>query len=180
MIELNFIETLILVFSFILLAGFIFYKKILNLSLLIVRILFPLSFIGLLITLFIPQLYLGFVESNFEKTTLATNLRSVDNSLTQISKVQNTITNSVNKILNIESANIIDEYQSNIYKEAITLVTNLLRIFFIFVFFVLMIFCLYIRYAFSGLFEYNSLKSELHKLKEEVKLLSKTVNSTNL
>lgn len=152
-------------------AIFILYKRIASIAVVFINILFPLAIITILLTLFYPQGFTYIVENNFKETPLAYNLKSIDSTLTEVSKIQNSIGNSINNILNPNQSNAIEEYNSNIYQQVLNLLTTLLRIFLLVLSLLLLIFAVYIRYAFSGIFETRDLQKQINQLKEEVKIL---------
>ena len=170
--NINDILTLIILFAIICITlGFVFYRKILGLSLLVIKILFPVTVLIALSTLFLPSIYESFVEINFENTILAENLRSVDKTLTQVSNVQINISNTINSILNNGINEPIDKYQSNLYSEVLNFIVGVLRVIVLLVSILVLIFGLYIRYSFAGSFETISLQKQINELKKEIELL---------
>jgi len=171
------ILTAIIVITIILITlGFVFYKKIVGLSLLAIKVLFPITVIVAFSTLFLPDLYKGFVETNFESTVLAQNLKSVDKTLTQVSKVQINITNTINNFLNNGANQQVDEYKSNLYSQVLDFMASVLRILILVISIILLVFALYIRYSFAGSFEVISLQKQVNDLKKEVEYLKSRVS----
>jgi len=167
----NIINVTILVTLLILTLGFFFYKRIVNVSLLFIKILFPVSVAIALVTLFLPQLYSNFVVDRFSTTILAQNLKSVDKTLTQVSRVQISFSNTIKGILNNGSQELLEEYESNLYKQVTEFMTGTLRIIVLILSIIILIFALYIRYSFSGSFESILLQKEINMLKKEVEVL---------
>lgn len=172
----NAVNVFILITLLVLTLGFLFYRRIINVSLVFVKALFVVSLLTSLITLSLPQLYTSFVEVRFSETVLAKDLISVDKTLTQVSKVQIGISNSLNNFLNTGSQEQLEEYESNIYKQTIDFMAGALRIIILVLSIVVMVFSLYIRYSFSGSFEVMSLQKQIDLLKKEVEELNSKVS----
>lgn len=172
----NIINGIILVTLLILTLGFFFYKRIVNVSLLFIKILFPISLLIALATLFLPQLYSSFVESSFSATVLAQNLKSVDKTLTQVSRVQISLSNTINGFLNNGNQESVEEYESNLYKQVTEFMAGSLRVLILILSIIILIFALYIRYSFSGSFEVMSLQKQINILKKEIEGLKTKVS----
>ncbi len=170
------IVTLVIVGIVILLTlAFALYKKILGVSTFLLKILFPLSIIAIFSVLFLPQLYLNFVESNFVDTPLANNLKSIDTTLTNVTSLQNEIIDKVQGLLNWGNTNQIEEvekYTSNIYGQVVSLLANILRVLVLIVSLIILLFLVYIRYAFSGVIEAQNLEKRIVKLERKLEALT--------
>lgn len=175
----NAVNITILIVLLTLTFGFLFYRRIINISLVFIKALFVVSLLTALITLFIPQLYTSFVEARFSETILAKDLISIDKTLTQVSKVQINISNSLNSFLNTGSQEQLEEYESNIYKQTIDFMSGVLRVIILVLSILILIFSLYIRYSFSGSYDVLTLQKQINELKKEVELLKigKTIES---
>lgn len=167
------ITVVILVLVLLLAASFVFYKKVVNVSVVFLRVIFPISIIAILSVLFLPQLYLSFVQSNFENTPLAANLKSVDTTLTQVTRVQNNIINTVQGFFNSGTAEVT-EYTSNVYGQVVDMLANILRLLILTISFIVLVFLVYIRYAFSGIFEAQYLEKRVKHLEKELEILKKS------
>lgn len=165
------VNVVVFITLLVLTLGFLFYRRILNLSLVFVKVLFVISLFTALITLLFPQLYTNFVESRFSETILAKDLISIDNTLTQVSRVQISISNTLNSFLNTGSQEILEEYESSIYMQTIDFMAGALRVIMLILSIVILIFTLYIRYSFSGSFEVISLQKQINELKKEIEIL---------
>ncbi|MBE2279031.1 MAG: hypothetical protein IAE91_01450 [Ignavibacteriaceae bacterium] len=148
-----------------------FYKKILSVVIVTINAVFVLSLIAGITSLVLPQVYYGFTESKIEGTELANNLHSVDSTLTQISRVQISITNTINGIFNTDQQQEVQEYQSNLYQQVINLFSNLIRISILLISTILLLFTLYVRYSFSAVFQLNTLQKQIDELKNEISTL---------
>jgi len=156
--------------------GFVFYKKIVGISLLAIKIIFPLAVLIALSTLFLPTLYKSFVESNFQETTLAQNLKTVDKTLTQVSNVQINISNTINNFLGNGINQQVDEYQSDLYSQVLEFMVGVLRVLILTLSIVILVFTLYIRYSFAGSFEVAALQKQINELRHEVESLKLKVS----
>jgi hypothetical protein len=166
--NLNFLEILIIVFLLLLGFLFVFYRRIIGLSILMVKIAFPASVLLILSTMFLPQVYTNFIESGFQSTPLAQSLKSVDKTLTDVSSVQISITNTINGIFNSGYKETVEQYKSNIYLQFVNLIALMLKLFILVIGFIILIFCIYVRYSFSGVFEVATLRKEVKKLKHQI------------
>lgn len=170
------IVTLVIVGIVILLTlAFALYKKILGVSTFLLKILFPLSIIAIFSVLFLPQIYLNFVESNFVDTPLANNLKSIDTTLTNVTTLQNEIVDKVQGLLNWGNTNQVEQveqYTSNIYGQVVNLLANILRVLVLIISLIILLFLVYIRYAFSGVIEAQNLEKRIVKLERKLETLT--------
>lgn len=170
------IVTLVIVGVVILLTlAFALYKKILGVSTFLLKILFPLSIIAIFSVLFLPQIYLNFVESNFVDTPLANNLKSIDTTLTNVTTLQNEIVDKVQGLLNWGNTNQVEQveqYTSNIYGQVVNLLANILRVLVLIISLIILLFLVYIRYAFSGVIEAQNLEKRIVKLERKLETLT--------
>ncbi|CAG1020439.1 hypothetical protein DOJK_00338 [Patescibacteria group bacterium] len=170
------IVTLVIVGVVILLTlAFALYKKILGVGTFLLKILFPLSIIAIFSVLFLPQIYLNFVESNFVDTPLANNLKSIDTTLTNVTTLQNEIVDKVQGLLNWGNTNQVEQveqYTSNIYGQVVNLLANILRVLVLIISLIILLFLVYIRYAFSGVIEAQNLEKRIVKLERKLETLT--------
>jgi hypothetical protein len=169
--NINLIVTLIFVVLILLLClSFVFYKKIISLTKVLVNIAFPFLVVIALSTMLLPQLYSSIVEISLKNSSIETTLTSVDNTLSQVGKLQSQISNSLNSILNRNQIDIT-EYKSNLYLEFVVAISNITRIFILLTSVVLMFILTYVKYTFAGSFNAIDLQNRINKLELEVSKL---------
>lgn len=147
--------------------AFLFYRQVIHANLVVITLLFPLSFLIAMSALFIPGIYHSLTDTALSETQFAQQLKSVDSTLTTAGNAPSNLLNDIQKLFNPNNSNQNSQYKSELYPQLVNLLSEVLR-WLIFIFaFIVMILVAYSRYAFSSVFQVDKLERRVSELEKK-------------
>ncbi|MFS8131174.1 MAG: hypothetical protein ACMG57_04300 [Candidatus Dojkabacteria bacterium] len=166
---MNILQLALLILVIFLILSFVFYKKVIHVTSLFITLLFFASIIFSLSALFLPDLYKSGAELLLKDTQFATQLKSFDGTVTEISKLPTTILGSLNNLFG--QTNTTQAYKSDLYNQFIDFSGGLIRIMILIFSIVIMVLSVYVRYSYAGVIETEKLSRKVNQLEQEMKAL---------
>jgi len=166
---MNILQLALLILVTFLFLSFIFYRKVIHVTSLFITVIFFLSIILSLSAIFLPQVYKAGAELVLKDTPFATQLKSFDTSITDISKIPTSILGTLGNLLG--QANTQQEYKSDLYNQFIDFAGGLIRVMVLIFGIIIMVISVYVRYSYSGVIESEKLARKVSELEKEVNLL---------
>jgi len=159
---------LILIF----IIAFLFYRQIIGINLFFLNIAFIIAGIIAITALFVPGIFHSFANTVFENTPFAVTLKDFDTSITNVSKVPNQLLDELRSLLRQNPSQNQDvSFQSELYPNFLDLVGSMFRWAAFILAVLIMAFIVYLKYAFSGVYQTKELRKEIEDLQKRLKLL---------
>lgn len=156
-----------LVIIAIIFVAFVFFKRIILATHILITIGFFLSLVIALSVLLLPNVYSSITSSIFDDSFFGMQLQNIDNTLTDLVKAEEGLKSTIQDFFgNSGGEDIIDTDRASaeLYPHFINLITTILRAFLLLLALSSMIVCTYLRYAFAGLHEVRLLEKRVEKL----------------
>lgn len=152
---------------------FIFYKRIVVASFLLLNIIFALSLLSSLAALFAPFVFTAATESFLSNSSFGMQLQSADNTIKNVGNIPNDLKNRIEDLFNREEqSNQSDLAETpGLYVTFVNFISGLLRIFTLILATIVMVVSVYIRYAFGGLKETSRLEIRNTELEKRIQAL---------
>lgn len=147
---------------------FLFYKKVIFVSMNLITVMFAISAIGLLSALFIPGIYESFSRNAFNENFFGVQLQNADSALNAIANVPGGIINSIENIFNPDNSTNDYEFNSELYSSFIGLITGMIRIFVLIIASIGLVMSTYLRYTFTGIREAARLEKRVKELEHKL------------
>lgn len=147
----------------ILTITFIFYKKITFITFSFINLIFPILIVIALSTVFLPSIYKSLGESIVSNSPFGEQIKNVDTILTQAGETQNSIVGQIQNLFGQGNSNQ-EKYESDLFEKFAEFIGNTLRMFTLLLALILSVVVVYIKYAYSGVYEVERLKKRVEVL----------------
>lgn len=162
---------------------FMLYRKIYTVTYVLVNWSFFIALFFAFLSLLIPVAFETPAELFFDQTNLSSQLKQADGVITDVVNAPEETVNSITDFfgINDEEEEMSDDgFESNLYEEFVDFVATVIR-FLTFIFSVItMLLLIYIRYAFSGLYESVRAMEKIDELEDKVEKLEKLLDGISL
>ncbi len=163
---MNVLQLALLILVIFLALSFIFYKKVIHVTSLFITLIFLASVVFSLSAIFFPQVYKSGAELVLRDTPFATQLKSFDTSITEISKIPTSILGTLGNLFG--QTNNTQEYKSDLYNQFIDFAGGLIRVMVLIFAIILMLLSVYVRYSYSGVIESEKLARKVEELERQI------------
>ena len=163
---MDILSIILLISIAILTAVFILYRKIIFVTQSLIIVTFLLGILGVVSSIFLPNIYITFTDKVFENNFLSNQLQNLDLTLTSVGSVSDDVLGSIKNLLGSEDDNI--KFESRLYPSFIQFLSDFFRLFIIVLSFIFIILSIYLRYSFAGISEYNKVKKRIKNIEKKL------------